>query len=754
MRADNENNDRKIIGGFEDKEQIVKLWKSPPGKWCQGGCDTELSELNVTEGRFSLHMASKPKKQGAYIGYYFKDRDLTLWETLKADIFNAWQGNVKLEGFWQVPLKDNPDKYKRFFFAVVLKPGKNAVSLRLPDNSSPADWTKVDFIQFFKWNFKEEVDLYFDNIRLEKSTSGDGDSKSTLPSEAAVKPGSEDKFTDKVRETSVLPLKKLSSKPEIDGEIDDPAWKGAARIDGFVNTFTGKPVTEKTIAYAGYDDDGFYFAFDCKESQINKLHKKVTRNDFHLFGDDCLEIFLEPGQVPGRYYHFMVNPIATRQDEVVVPGNVDINWTKQWHAKTRIGNDKWTVEVFIPFYVFEYPAASNLSWKINLCRSQRPKGELSALFPTFGGFHAEDKFGKLTGVNVDFRKYFYDFKNLIPGSGKLGNNDFTFDIDNNTPAATEMYIDLATEENSRITTAKNKVYTLRKGLNRIDLPYQVEKAEDYPIYFKMADTKSGKTVYESSPQQVTPPLPITFIFKVPCYKNCIFATQKIEKIRGEVHLNIQDLLGKASITAGLYDEKKQILEEKTYPVQNRMITVDFSAGNLQYGRYTVKISFRDKNQKLIASSETGLRKLKPRANEVRIDENGNILIDNQPFFLLGMWYGPVGGQELKEAGFNTAFLIQSGSPERYKASFEAAAKSDYYIISHIDEIIQGTHSKEKPFSTYRKTLEDFCSGVQVYPRLLSYSTLDEPNCFFPVPRKVILTPKKLLMSSIHITPYQ
>src|SRR5437867_5234743 len=58
-----------------------------------------------------------------------------------------------------------------------------------------------------------------------------------------------------------LPAVRLSSPPIIDGDLSDPAWQKAARINRFTDELFGNPVQDQTDVYLGYDDKHIYIAF-------------------------------------------------------------------------------------------------------------------------------------------------------------------------------------------------------------------------------------------------------------------------------------------------------------------------------------------------------------------------------------------------------------------------------------------------------------------------------------------------------------
>ena len=55
----------------------------------------------------------------------------------------------------------------------------------------------------------------------------------------------------------------LSSKPKIDGILDDSVWSEAAVADGFVQFVPqfGQPSPYRTVVLVGYTEDALYVAF-------------------------------------------------------------------------------------------------------------------------------------------------------------------------------------------------------------------------------------------------------------------------------------------------------------------------------------------------------------------------------------------------------------------------------------------------------------------------------------------------------------
>lgn len=98
----------------------------------------------------------------------------------------------------------------------------------------------------------------------------------------------------------VLPL-----APKIDGKLD-PVWHSASCIDSFEG-LGGEKLTQKTEAYVGYRDEAIYIAFVCHESRMEDIIAAARQRDSVIYGDDCVEIFINPDRNLKTYFQFQIN---------------------------------------------------------------------------------------------------------------------------------------------------------------------------------------------------------------------------------------------------------------------------------------------------------------------------------------------------------------------------------------------------------------------------------------------------------------
>ena len=110
----------------------------------------------------------------------------------------------------------------------------------------------------------------------------------------------------------IIPLPKVSIpktsvKPKIDGKLDDPVWKKAARIGNFWY-YDGSKRVEKanqTVAYITYDDNNIYYGIYCYK-KIKKYRAK-EKDGGKVWEDDSIELFFDPEGKGESYIQFGAN---------------------------------------------------------------------------------------------------------------------------------------------------------------------------------------------------------------------------------------------------------------------------------------------------------------------------------------------------------------------------------------------------------------------------------------------------------------
>jgi len=215
--------------------------------------------------------------------------------------------------------------------------------------------------------------------------------------------------------------RKVRRGPELDGRAADACYEQAERLGGFTDITTGRPAEDQTECRVVRDQRALYIAFRCLQTRAGKVPAKVTRRDGAVFGEDSVEVFLQPNPADGRYIHLAVNAIGTQFDEL----GFDTTWDAQWRVATYREESEWGAELKIPFASLPIGSEAPDEWRVNLCRTAVRDGARvhSAWSRVYGGFHQPARFGKLAGMSrSDLAIYAYELADLAlaaEGTNKL-----------------------------------------------------------------------------------------------------------------------------------------------------------------------------------------------------------------------------------------------------------------------------------------------------------------------------------------------
>ena len=176
--------------------------------------------------------------------------------------------------------------------------------------------------------------------------------------------------------------------PEIDGRLDDTAWRDAPWSTDFIDiegAVRPKP-RFRTRMKMLWDDRYLYVAADMEEPDVWATLKE---HDSVIFRDNDFEVFLDPGGKGIEYFEFEINALNTGWDLYLAKpyrkgGKADNGWEIPG-LKTAVqvlgtlnrpeDRDRgWTVEIAFPWEAFRGRAQANFPpragdvWRVNFSR--------------------------------------------------------------------------------------------------------------------------------------------------------------------------------------------------------------------------------------------------------------------------------------------------------------------------------------------------------------------------------------------------
>ena len=190
--------------------------------------------------------------------------------------------------------------------------------------------------------------------------------------------------------------------PKIDAVLDDPAWKDAAAAGEF-RLKEGSRASGKTRLLVTRDATTLYIGIECfeEEAALKALKAVATQHDQdEIWGDDCIEIFIDPANKRDSYYQIIVNSKGVFWDAWHdAPNNPDKSWNPGLKVAAKVGAKSWTCELAIPLAAFTHTAKTEAEWAFNVSRSRTAAGESTYWSPVYNdSSHHPEKFGRLLGM--------------------------------------------------------------------------------------------------------------------------------------------------------------------------------------------------------------------------------------------------------------------------------------------------------------------------------------------------------------------
>ncbi|HWN39367.1 MAG TPA: carbohydrate binding family 9 domain-containing protein [Gammaproteobacteria bacterium] len=169
---------------------------------------------------------------------------------------------------------------------------------------------------------------------------------------------------------------RTTTRPVIDGSLDEAVWQNAARIDNFhqVNPVEYAEPSERTEIYLAYDDDALYIGARLY-TPPGEITANVMRQGASITQEDSLFVTLDPFNMQRGGYFFGLNAHGVRFDGLY--RNVSeyyTDWDSIWDAAAQRFDGGWTAEYEIPFKSLSFDPNSD-TWGLNFSRSLETRNE-------------------------------------------------------------------------------------------------------------------------------------------------------------------------------------------------------------------------------------------------------------------------------------------------------------------------------------------------------------------------------------------
>ncbi len=215
-----------------------------------------------------------------------------------------------------------------------------------------------------------------------------------------------------------------TDKPvNIDGLLDEEAWKDAALIDKLVEFRPNVGALEahdtRTEAYLMYNDEGIFFGGYCYEKTIDSISRELVGRDG--FGsNDYVGIIFDTYYDKINGFEYFVTPLNEQWDAKVAPpqgdnnnGGEDFSWNAVWKSGTAIRKDGWSFEMFIPYSAIRFGKKEVQDWGLNVTRRRRKLEKQfmwNPIDPNVNGFMTQEGVWKgISNIKPPIRLQLYPY---------------------------------------------------------------------------------------------------------------------------------------------------------------------------------------------------------------------------------------------------------------------------------------------------------------------------------------------------------
>ncbi len=133
----------------------------------------------------------------------------------------------------------------------------------------------------------------------------------------------------------------------------------------------GKPPTQRTEAYLGYDSVNLYIAFACSDNDPSGVRGHLSRREpsTPFDSEDYVQITLDTFHDERHAFVFAINPRGVQADGLRTEGQgTDFSWDAVWNSWSHVTPEGYVILVAIPFRSLRFHTADPRGWGITLGR--------------------------------------------------------------------------------------------------------------------------------------------------------------------------------------------------------------------------------------------------------------------------------------------------------------------------------------------------------------------------------------------------
>lgn len=172
------------------------------------------------------------------------------------------------------------------------------------------------------------------------------------------------------RKPEVLTVAQSEAQVQLDGKLDEPAWRGAMTVDLVQQSPSpGAATPYRTRVRALVVDNKLYFGFECADPNPKAVAVHTMQRDGEVSGDDTVSVVLDTYGDRRTGYFFRVNAAGARVDGLLAGSQEpSLDWDGIWDARTARTAGGWSAEIVIPANTLSFTKGL-AEWGVNFERN-------------------------------------------------------------------------------------------------------------------------------------------------------------------------------------------------------------------------------------------------------------------------------------------------------------------------------------------------------------------------------------------------
>ena len=512
----------------------------------------------------------------------------------------------------------------------------------------------------------------------------------------------------------------VTTPPVIDGKLDDACWKSVPVLNKFtrINDSNRQAAERKTEVKIVYTDTAVVFGIKNFVPQDKRREKEDP--EVALFRHDCVEVMLSPSSSVDTYYHFIINCFNRAYEGYREQGGhvANADWTCTYKSAVQRSKDYWTLEFELPYASLELTSAKADTWRLNVMRSSFNVGsnqqEISSLT---GAGHNSSLFPAIQSPRKNLTEYCWNFATPASASEMRDGKQLLLMksmIENLTGVNRNIVCEvrLTHEKGGRSSRSRTVLKLDANKKTAVEFaPAVLPRSGRYQGRLTLRDQASNRVVSQKFFNCIADFTPMLITFTDPHYRDMIFESQKLDKVRGSIKLGSVTPGSKVKVAIRKNGENKPIAEQQFDG--SKTINFEFDNAKLPYGRLEIYAVATAKDGKVLAETTRKLRKLEYKPWEMYRGKDGVWRRGGKRIFIMGLWNG--GDANYAPAEFNVN-MIGSNHPGQL-------------VFNHIfGGKLTAQMRREGISESVRNQFRDRILKHIDDPQVMMHYFIDEPDC--------------------------